>query len=447
MMRFNLIAGAVAAVLLLTAGMAAAAPPAPLANPDRPASTPVFMPDDRAGSSTAALSTTSACSAMRKWLRKGNSRAGLAVRNLGTGKLACSLNARKQYSLASNTKILTTATALGRLGPAHRMVTRVFASGQIDRQGVLRGNLYLLGGGDPSLGTRDFLNAFSAGAGSSINRLAAKVEQAGIRQVTGRVHGDASMFDELRGVADSGFATSPWIGPLSGLSINAGYTDASFRSFSSNPARLAARTLAQQLRKNGVRVKAEVALGKTPAPKERRLVAKMVSPDMTWMAGLINLNSNNFFAEMLLKHIGAKIRGSDTTRAGASVVRQYMAGSFKAEVSPVDGSGLTISNRSTALDLVRILSRIRSRSYSKAFSGSLPVAGRSGTLAGRMLGSAAEGRCRAKTGTLTGVSALSGYCVTRAGRRYAFSILMNGVYDTGAARAAQDRIAALIARM
>lgn len=124
-----------------------------------------------------------------------------------------------------------------------------------------------------------------------------------------------------------------------------------------------------------------------------------------------------------------------------------MAGSFKAEVSPVDGSGLTISNRSTALDLVRILSRIRSRSYSKAFSGSLPVAGRSGTLAGRMLGSAAEGRCRAKTGTLTGVSALSGYCVTRAGRRYAFSILMNGVYDTGAARAAQDRIAALIARM
>jgi D-alanyl-D-alanine carboxypeptidase/D-alanyl-D-alanine-endopeptidase (penicillin-binding protein 4) len=113
----------------------------------------------------------------------------------------------------------------------------------------------------------------------------------------------------------------------------------------------------------------------------------------------------------------------------------------------VDGSGLTISNRSTAFDLVKVLSQIRSRRYSDDFFGSLPVAGRSGTLADRMRGSAAEGRCHAKTGTLTGVSALSGYCFTRAGRSYSFSILMNSVYDTGSARAAQDQIAALIARM
>ncbi len=64
-----------------------------------------------------------------------------------------------------------------------------------------------------------------------------------------------------------------------------------------------------------------------------------------------------------------------------------------------------------------------------------------------MRGSAAEGRCHAKTGTLTGVSALSGYCYNRSGRKFAFSILMNGVYDTYAARSAQDRIAAMIARL
>jgi D-alanyl-D-alanine carboxypeptidase/D-alanyl-D-alanine-endopeptidase (penicillin-binding protein 4) len=405
------------------------------------------MPNDVAATGTATISATSACSAMRKRVRSGNDRAGLVVKNLGTGKLVCSLNPRKQYPLASNMKIFTTATALGRLGPAHRMLTRVFASGRIDRNGILRGDLYLRGGGDPSLGTSTFLEAFSGGAGTDIDRLALKVRRAGIRRVTGRVYGDATVFDGLRGVADSGYATSPWIGPLSGLSINAGYTDASFESFSSNPARLAARTLALRLRSNGVRVRAGVALRRTPPVKARRLVAKIPSPDMAWMAGMTNLNSNNFFAEMLLKHLGAEVRGTGTTRTGARVVRQYVAGSFGARVSPVDGSGLTISNRSSAFDIVKVLSQIRDRRFARVFVDSLPVAGRSGTLADRMRGSSAQGRCHAKTGTLTGVSALSGYCFSRAGRRYAFSILMNGVYDTGSARAAQDRIAALIARM
>jgi len=445
-MRLNHIAGAAAAVLLLAAGTAVAAPPRPLPNPDRPASTPVIMPGDGTVSSTATLSATSACSAMRKQVSTGNSRAGLVVRNLDSGKVVCSLNPRKQYSLASNNKIFTTATALGRLGPAHRMLTRVFASGRIDGRGVLRGDLYLLGGGDPSLGTTSFLKAFSGGAGSDIDRLALKVRRAGIRRVTGRVYGDESVFDGLRGVADSGYATSPWIGPLSGLSINAGYTSPSFRSFSSSPARLAAKMLALRLRSNGVRVRAEVALRRTPGVKARRLVAKMPSPDMAWMAGMSNLNSNNFFAEMLLKHLGAEVRGAGTTRTGAVVVRQFVASSFGARVSPVDGSGLTVSNRSSAFDLVKVLSQIRTRRYGRAFFDSLPVAGRTGTLADRMRGSSAQGRCHAKTGTLTGVSALSGYCFSRAGRRYAFSILMNGVYDTDAARAAQDRIAALIAR-
>jgi D-alanyl-D-alanine carboxypeptidase/D-alanyl-D-alanine-endopeptidase (penicillin-binding protein 4) len=446
-MRFNLIAGTVAAVLLLITGSALAAPPRPLPNPDRPFSTPVLVPDGGASASTATLSSSSACTSMRKAVRTGNSRAGLVVKNFGTGQVVCSFNPRSKYSLASNTKIFTTATALGRLGPSHRMLTRVFASGKIDRNGVLKGDLYLKGGGDPSLGTGAFLDAFSGGAGSDIDRLALKVKRAGIKRVTGRVYGDASVFDGLRGVADSGYATSPWIGPLSGLSINAGYTDAGFNSFSSNPERLAAKMLALRLRSNGVRVRAGVALRRTPGVKARRLVAKMASPDMAWMTAVTNLNSNNFFAEMLLKHLGAEVRGSGTTRAGASVVRRYVASSFGAKVSPVDGSGLTISNRSSAFDVVKVLSQIRTSRVSRAFYDSLPLAGKTGTLADRMRGSAAQGRCRAKTGTLTGVSALSGFCFSRAGRKYTFSILMNDVYNTDAARRAQDRIAALIARM
>ena len=157
------------------------------------------------------------------------------------------------------------------------------------------------------------------------------------------------------------------------------------------------------------------------------------------------MNSNNFFAEMLLKHIGAETRDAGTTSAGAATVRQYVKNMFGAAVRPVDGSGLTVGNRSSAGDIVKLLNRGRKRAFGPAFVDSLAVAGRSGTLADRMRGSAAEGRCRAKTGTLTGVSALSGYCFNRSGRKYAFSILMNDVYNTTTARAAQDRIASIVA--
>lgn len=445
--RTYLSSSLIAALLMAASGSAGAAQPEPLPNPDRPAVTPITRAAGQGSSNGATVSRTTACSAMQTRVQTGNSKAGLVVKSLETGKLVCSFGPARRYSLASNTKILTTATVLGRLGPNHRMTTRVFSSGRIDRNGVLDGDLFLVGGGDPSLGTSSFLEAFSGGAGSDIDRLALKVRRAGIKRVTGRVYGDASVFDRLQGVADSGYTTSPWIGPLSGLSINAGYTSASFSSFSSNPARLAARLLALRLRSNGVAIRTEVALRNAPGVKARRLVAKLASPDMAWMAGITNLNSNNFFAEMLLKHLGARVKGSGSTRAGASVVRSYLADSYGAKVSPVDGSGLTVSNLSSPFDLVKILSQIRNRSYGKAFVDSLPLAGESGTLADRMRGSAAEGRCRAKTGTLTGVSTLSGYCFSQAGRRFAFSILMNGVFDTTAARAAQDRIAALIARL
>jgi D-alanyl-D-alanine carboxypeptidase/D-alanyl-D-alanine-endopeptidase (penicillin-binding protein 4) len=384
---------------------------------------------------------------MRRKAFAGTRRPALTVKDLRTGKVVCSLNPQARQSLASNTKIFTTVTALGRLGPSHRFQTRVFHDGRI-RNGVLQGDLYLRGGGDPTLATSEFLEAYLAGEGSAIDVLAARVSRAGIKRVTGRLYGDDSVFDRLRGVADSGYATSPWIGPLSGLAFNAGFTDSSFSRFSSDPAKLATRTLARELRSRGIRIKAKVAMGRTPAEsRSRRPLARVYSPDTTWMARVTNLNSNNFFAEMLLKGIGAAERKSGSTSAGTRVVRGYALNELGARVSPVDGSGLTISNRSSTGDLVRLLSRVRFKPYFGDFRASLPVAGRDGTLADRMRGSAAEGRCRAKTGTLTGVSALSGYCDNRSGRRYAFSILMNGVYDVYTARAAQDRIAALVARL
>jgi D-alanyl-D-alanine carboxypeptidase/D-alanyl-D-alanine-endopeptidase (penicillin-binding protein 4) len=428
----------VAIASLTAASPAAAAPPAPLPNPDRPAVTPV--------AAGAAASAGPSCRELRRIARSGNRRAGLVVKDTKTGRTLCSMNPAADLTLASNTKLFTTTTVLGRLGPERRFVTRVFPSGRI-RNGVLRGDLYLKGGGDPTLGTSAFLDAYLGGAGSAIEKLASKVERAGIERVTGRLYGDDTIFDRVRGVADSGFATSPWIGPLSGLAFNAGFTDATFARFSSDPARLATRTLARELRERGIDVKRRVGIRRTPpASRERRPLARVFSPDMAWMARTTNLDSNNFFAEMLLKNIGAVVRRSGTTAAGTKVVRGYTMGTFGAKVSPVDGSGLTVTNRSSAGDIVRLLNRARFQSWFGAFHGSLPIAGREGTLADRMRGSAAEGRCRAKTGTLTGASALSGYCDRRNGHRIAFSILMNGVFDITSARTAQDRIAASIAR-
>jgi D-alanyl-D-alanine carboxypeptidase/D-alanyl-D-alanine-endopeptidase (penicillin-binding protein 4) len=164
------------------------------------------------------------------------------------------------------------------------------------------------------------------------------------------------------------------------------------------------------------------------------------------MVRITNLNSVNFWAEMLLKDLGAAFQGKGTTANGVKVVRRTMA-TLGVNVWPIDGSGLTFGNRSTAHDVVKLLMRARSRPWGAALLDSLPTAGVDGTLADRMRGSAAQRRCHAKTGTLTGVSALSGYCFNRSGRQFAFSILMNGVTNLTTAHRAQDRIAALVARL
>lgn len=431
-----------AAFLLAAPAFASAAPPRPLPNPDRPAVTPVMS-----DSTSATASASRACSAMRSLARQGNGSVGLRVFNLKSRKNVCSLNAMGRRSLASNTKLFTTATLLDRFDRNHTFRTRVFAAGQI-RNGVLRGNLYLKGGGDPSFGTRAFLRSYLAGEGASVERLAAQIRTRGIKRVTGRIFADDSYHDRLRGVADSGYATSSWIGPLSGLSFNAGYTSSSLSRFSSNPPRLAARTLARALRARGVNVKPDVGLRRTPARwvHKRNLLARQLSPDMPWMARVTNLNSVNYWAEILLKNLGAQFLKAGTTANGVKVVRRTMA-AHKVDVWPIDGSGLTFGNRSTAHDVVKLLFKARLQPWSRDFLLSLPTAGVDGTLASRMRGSAAERRCHAKTGTLTGVTALSGYCFNESGRQFAFSILMNRVTNVTTARAAQDRIAALIARL
>lgn len=383
------------------------------------------------------------CDQMRSWLRAGGGAAsGLLVVDATSGEVACTSAAARPRILASNMKLFTTATALARLGPGSRIPTRVLADGELGPDGTLRGSLYLKGGGDPALGTPAFYARYRAGLGTNMFALRAQIRAAGIKAITGRLYADDTVFDRRRGVPDSGFATSPYIGPLSGLAFNSGFRGGGLAGFSADPARLAARKLARSLRAAGVRVPARVALGRAPAAAEQ--VAVVRSPTVAALAEFTNVHSDNFFAETLLKLLGARFGRGGSTASGAAVVRAF-ARSLGSDVEAADGSGLTRANRASPRQVVALLRAMLAAEAGDAFVQGLPLSGVEGTLAGRMAGSAAYRRCRAKTGTISGVSSLSGYCFNRSGRVMAFSILMNGVRSTAAARLYQDRIAALVA--
>jgi D-alanyl-D-alanine carboxypeptidase/D-alanyl-D-alanine-endopeptidase (penicillin-binding protein 4) len=165
---------------------------------------------------------------------------------------------------------------------------------------------------------------------------------------------------------------------------------------------------------------------------------------MARLIRLTNVPSDNFFAETLLKDLGARFGGRGSTAAGATVARAALA---RVGIAPavVDGSGLSRRDRTSPRQVVRLLDWMsRSSRLGSAFRSSLAVACRSGTLASRMCGTRASGRCRGKTGTLFGVSALSGYCDVSSGHVIAFSLLMNGV-SVSAARRVQNAMAAAIA--
>jgi serine-type D-Ala-D-Ala carboxypeptidase/endopeptidase (penicillin-binding protein 4) len=427
-----------AALVLLGAGTASSA--RALA-PDRPAATPIVR---AAAASKSSISRGALCAGLKTRVRLGGVASGVYVIDAGSGKTVCGSQGRTRRIPASNMKLFTTATALARFGPEQRLQTSIWRSGEIDSNGVLHGNLYLVGGGDPALSNPDFARRFLGGLGTNIFDLGDDVAQAGIDRVTGRLYADDTIFDRLRGVADSSYRTSPYIGPLSGLDFDSGYADTGARRFAADPAIVAADSLADSLHASGVQVSTNVALGVLPATGTTK-IGDVSSPKMKALTNETDVYSNNFFAEMLLKDLGAHFGSGGTTAAGAQVVKKYVR-SLGTGVRQIDGSGLTRSNRVTPAQVARLLLAMHRSDAGDEFADSLPLAGKEGTVASRMRGTAAAGHCRTKTGTLTGVSALSGYCFNSSGKVMAFSILNNKVTNLYETHRQQDQMAALIAR-
>ena len=343
---------------------------------------------------------------------------------------------------ASVEKLYTATTALARMGAGGRLSTTVYGAGRLAEGGVWEGNLYLRGGGDPTFGSSAFIRAHYGGVGASVSTLASQlVRTDGIHRITGSVYGDESWFDSLRGEPSSNYGPDPFLeGTLSGLAFNRGASGPERGTHA--PAAYAARELWATLKNDGVSIAGRNGTATVPAGATQ--LAQAQSPTITQLLGLTLPPSDNFFAETLLKDLGARYAGAGTTAAGASVVRQTLASLLGIHPHVVDGSGLSEADLTSPYEVADLLVGLASTPIGPVLRGDLAIAGHTGTLATRMRHTGASGKCVGKTGTLTGVSNLAGYCTAANGHTLAFAIFTDGL-AIATAHVRQDHMTITIA--
>ncbi len=360
--------------------------------------------------------------AMRAGLRAAGGRDGVDAVDMTTGQTLFSWAPGVPRLPASVEKVYTTSTALLRFGPDTRLSTRVFGVGTFDLAGGFHGTLYLKGGGDPTFGSKSF-DRSAYGTGATMQQLVTNLIRAtGIRSLTGKIVGDESYFDSLRGTPPYGYHASSWVeGQLSALIYDRGLANPQGSAFQRRPALFATQQFVSALKAAGVHVPSETRVYTGVTPPSAQQLAVVHSPRVSWLIRLTNTPSDNFFAEMLLKGIGASFGGAGTTAAGAAVVRSEMA-TFGVHPQLNDGSGLSRSDFTTPRQVVTVLERMAGNAD---FTNSLAIGGETGTLQDEMRGTAAQGNCIGKTGTLHDVANLVGYCTTRDGHKLVFAFLMN----------------------
>ncbi|HWE33191.1 MAG TPA: D-alanyl-D-alanine carboxypeptidase/D-alanyl-D-alanine-endopeptidase [Solirubrobacteraceae bacterium] len=381
--------------------------------------------------------------ALDRGVKSAGSSSGAYVVDLTTGQQLYSYKSTVGRLPASVEKLYTTSTALLRFGPNGTFQTRVYGVGSLDATGTWHGTLYLRGGGDPTFGAQGF-DRYYYGAGATMQRLVANlIRTTPIKALAGRIVGDEHYFDSLRGTVASSYAPSGYVeGLLSGLAFDRGYTNVSESTFQSHPALFAAQQFAAALRAAHVQIPKGTPISAGTTPAGATSLTSVHSPRMATLLRLTNTPSDNFFAEMLIKDIGARFGGGGTTAAGAGVVRAQVASSFGIRPRLDDGSGLSYDDSTSPQQVVTLLSKMVDNA---TFYNSLAIAGETGTLAQEMHGTVAQGRCRGKTGTLQAVSNLVGYCTAGDGHTLAFGFLMNAI-DPNNAHPIQDRMTEALAR-
>lgn len=435
--------------------------------------------------------------------------AGVVVADARTGDILYQRDGGDRLMPASNTKIATSVAAMALLGPEYRFRTEVLTTAR-PRSGVLFGDLYLRGTGDPTTLAKDY------------EALAAQVAAAGIRRVTGRLVADDTRFDAKRlgrswAADDESSYYSAQISPLTvapdtdydsgtvvveaapatgagarprvtvtpatdyvrvdnrAVTVPAGRQDTLTieREHGTNtitvtgeiplqgaptkewitvwePTGYAAAVFADALAARGVRVGGPPRLGVATPPGARVLATHGSMPLKDLMRPFMKL-SNNMHAEALTKTIGYETAGRGTWSAGLAAVDAYLRkeGVRTSTVRQVDGSGLSRMNLFPAAELTRLLLAVQDAPWFADWYASLPVAcapdrGTGGTLRTRMCGTSAALNARAKTGTLTGASALSGYVTDAGGRLLVYSVVLNNHLATSV-KSVEDAIVVTLA--
>jgi D-alanyl-D-alanine carboxypeptidase/D-alanyl-D-alanine-endopeptidase (penicillin-binding protein 4) len=343
---------------------------------------------------------------------------------------------------ASVEKLYTATTALDLMGASTRLATTVFGVGHMAPGGIWEGSLYLRGGGDPTFGSTAFIHSHYGGVGASVSALVSQlVRTDGIHHVTGSIEGDESYFDSLRGEPSSDYQWDPFLeGTLSALAFNRGETG--HESGPHAPAAYAARELWAALKNDGVSIRGGSGAATTPAGAVQ--LAQAQSPTLARLLALMLPPSDNFFAETLVKDLGARYGGAGTTAAGAAVVSKTISSLLGIDPHVVDGSGLSEEDKTSPYQVADLLVELAPTPIGAVLRNSLAVAGRTGTLELRMRHTRAAGNCQGKTGTLTGVSNLVGYCQAADGHTLAFAIFTDGI-PTETAHTFQDNIAITVA--
>jgi D-alanyl-D-alanine carboxypeptidase/D-alanyl-D-alanine-endopeptidase (penicillin-binding protein 4) len=318
---------------------------------------------------------------------------------------------------ASNQKLLLSMTAFDLIGPNERIVTRVRAD-RLDG-GTVRGDLWLLGRGDPTItGGGAFGKSLPFGP-SRLSTLVRRIKAAGIHRVTGSVMGSTGYFTRdwyapgWKSFFPAYYVALPTALAFEGNTYNGRHI--------SNPEWRAARSLTRRLRAKGVRVGGNPGAG--VPPQGGTVVAEVKSQPLAKLLGYTNKQSSNFFAEMIGKRLGAVAgKPPGSIAKGAAAIARWTA-RHGVEAIARDSSGLSYENRVSPRGLVHLLDVAESTTWGKTFRESLPVPGQ-GTLEDRLAGV----KVRAKTGTLDGVSALSGWVrLDDTGTWAEFSILSSGM--------------------
>jgi D-alanyl-D-alanine carboxypeptidase/D-alanyl-D-alanine-endopeptidase (penicillin-binding protein 4) len=407
-------------------------------------------------------------------------RIGVVVEDLATGRRLAQHDADVDLVPASNQKLLISAAALERWGPAHRFETPVLVEGEIV-DGVLDGTLWVVGQGDPSF------------VSETLWKLAEEIRLQGIREIKGGIGVDATRFDGLRFHPDwEPVSSRAYYAPVSALAANyssfridvvpgvrvgapvalrlapslpyfrgaadavtlrgggqlvldidvlADGTGESVRvsgAVSSDkptstywravglPERYAAAVLRAQLEAQDVRVAPRVRIG--AAPEGARELLRFSGEPLALQVRLLEKFSNNFVAEQLTKILGAEQFGAPGTwEKGTRALSEYLASVGISDPALViaDGSGLSPRNRIAPATLAAVIRHGALRFDSgPEFLSALPIGGREGTLEDRMQNGSVP--IRAKTGHLRRVAALSGVVPGPSGEMRVFSILANG---------------------